>query len=319
MSNDQTQNQGKVIESGFGIVVGPTEPPSGAGGIVIAFMFAAALLGVGIKIFDSARGLGFGAWYYIVGGLVLLLGLIFAIGGIVSLMAHLKTPQKKPTGNLKSFTESGIWVTADCLYAGKFTFEFRDEVSYSSIDSLDSIPLSRVTWLQDGNGLMLDGRKASPGMQVVNSKYNATDFRIARLLLMEGSESRYIINMMVKQKIMIADCASATSFTKKPLLNQFQRIADQIKQYRSKSDACTLLITPRGGDGGLLLFGAIGGIFKSFADIQKATQVRKDLQSGQFVDKPTGELVLKLIEEEGWTSHIRSLQVNELGLIGGEW
>jgi len=314
MNDDKSRSEGMVIEGGFGIISAPTGPSENATGLVFVFCFVAALLFAGFKCVAGARGEDWGAWSYVLAAVLILLGVLFGVIWVAMLRSHMKS-----TGMMKSFTEGGIWVTGDHLYAGKFKLEFRDEIPFSSIDSIVPIPLLRVTWLQDPNSLTLDARMASPALQLVNSKYDAKDFRIARLHIMVGDESKFIHNMMLCRKIMIGDSESVASVTQQPLVRQLQKVLDGIKQYRGKPDPCTLLITPRGGQGSLVLFGAIGGIIKSISDRSAVSQIRKDFETGQFVDKVTGKMVLKLIEEEGWAIHIRPLGTNELGLAGGEW
>ena len=50
----------------------------------------------------------------------------------------------------------------------------------------------------------------------------------------------------------------------------------------------------------------------------RAEVVRKKLAAGEFVDRETGEAVLRLMEVHAWEVNLRALGDNELGLAGGQ-
>ena len=297
--------------SGVGIFKGPPSESAERWGCLVPLILCiicAATVGV-VMMMSASRPLE-----YIIPSICTLLTLFLGYHAVIIF----RTPQRPK----KQLRLEGVWLTRDKAWLGGQEVEIPEEAFVAELYKRES---TRITALRpdakDTGQLWFDPATISLNLQIVNSKYNAKNYRIACIhVKRNGTYIRTYNLMLSRDQVLVID---GFMYTCKmlPLVKQLKKILSGLDQIQlAEIGIFSLSITPRSSSGGAwMMYGAIGGVVKGIADSVKASNVKDSLRRGDFIDQETGEVLLELIEKHRWNIEIRPLGMNELGLAGSEW
>jgi len=297
------------IENGIGVFSGPvSESPFGC---LVFLIVVTVITGIAIWIPIADHG---SVAAFIPAVILSLITIIIAIDTYSSFTRDNKVPDE--------INVRGMYLTKDEVFIGNQSLELNDKCFIDKLYERKSSEISKAKVFDHVDNTRMNRRDITFVLQIVNSKYNKNYFVIAKIHFYKHKTLLRTINLMIGGKPVLIIDGVLYPVMHITLFNQLKMIYERLNSFQNKEQPiCNLLITPRSGIPGSVLFmyGAIGGAIKGIADSIKTSEMREALKKQELFDNETSEFLIELVEKHKCQIELRTLGVNELGLAGSEW
>jgi hypothetical protein len=240
----------------------------------------------------------------------------------------------EPTNpEVDSIDFEGLWIASDSVTLGRHKGRLVRPSTMNQIYNEGQVSLLSVAPIESDTLVRIHPSKVELQIHLINSKYKSNDYRIAKLVIgsadVNGAWPTCNLMLSGGNRFVVLGNA-AYSCAKSTLADQLRLIATGLHAADPHdTTARYILIKPRSGSNGAILggqaylFGAVGGAIAAavqmVGDSIRTGNVAAALERGQFVNRETCDLLLKMQETQSWKIVVRPSAFNELGIGGSDW